>query len=95
MELTIEKLRLVLPSGYSDRAESIAREVIQQLAKRPFIGSYQVGQLTIPSISTYSGEVDGALASRIADAIHLQLNKTRSSQGLDTWHSTRLGTQER
>ena len=78
----IDTLNLRLPAGFAHRADAIARQIGRELARRPIWGNVQVATLQLPNIAVYGGESNQAVARRIAQSIHRQMNQTTLNQGL-------------
>jgi hypothetical protein len=79
--LAIDKLNLRLPHGFANRADAIVRQVGRELARWPITGDAQVPQLQLPKIMVNGGESNQAIARRIAQEIHSQMNNTSLKQG--------------
>ena len=74
--LTIDRLRLNLPSGYQQRAASIGRRLAVELAKMPLRHDLQLERLRLPPVDIVPGAGDGQIARRIAAAVQGRLEKT-------------------
>jgi hypothetical protein len=74
--LTIDRLRLSLPSGYESRAERIARLVADELASIPMPGDAWIERVSIPSVKVTQGASDRHVAGSIAGAIASHLNRS-------------------
>ncbi len=76
--LTIDRLRLHLPSGYQHRAAFIGRLLAAELAKMPLKRDLHLERLHLPPVDIVSGAGDGQIARHIAAAIQGQLEKTKT-----------------
>ena len=81
-ELLIETLNLRLPSGFEGRADAIARETAQQLARLAMDQSVQMDAVTVPTVRLQGGETNGVIARRIAQSIHARVSAPGSSGGV-------------
>ncbi len=71
--LTIDRLRLHLPSEYQDRAQLIARLVVDQLDQISLGKSRKIERLSLAPIAIAAGLPDLQLARVIATAVQTQL----------------------
>lgn len=79
--LTIDRLRLYLPSKYQDRAHFIARRVAEELAEISVGNDRKIDRLSMPPIRVAPGTTDQQVARQIALAVQTQMNgKGRSAQ---------------
>ncbi len=72
--LTIDRLRLHLPSAYRDRAHLIARMVAHELAEVPVGDSRKIDQVNLPPITVAPGTADQQVARQIAAAVQNRLD---------------------
>ena len=72
--LTIDRLRLHLPSEYQDRAHLIARRVADELAEVPVENGRKIDRVRMPPITVVAGTADQQIASQIVMAVQTQLN---------------------
>jgi len=79
--LTIDRLRLYLPSEYQDRAHFIARRVADELAGIPVGNDGKIDRVSTPPIRVAPGATDQQVARQIALAVQTQMNgKGKSAQ---------------
>ena len=74
--LTIDKLRLTLPSGFEPRAGRIARLVADELAALPLNESASMERLQLPALNVAHGASDRHVAGAIASAIAAQVSRS-------------------
>jgi hypothetical protein len=67
--LTIDHLRLSLPSGFEGRADRIARLVADELATAPMAQSAQIDRLDVPAVEIGAQSSDRQVATAIAARI--------------------------
>jgi hypothetical protein len=72
--ITIDNLNIKMPSGFGRRANPIARAAARQLSQLPVRHSLRLAKMAIPNVVLQGGETDTVIASRIARAIHRQIN---------------------
>lgn len=77
----IDTLNLQLPHGFADRADRIARQVGNELARLSIHHDVDVPMLQLPAITVHGGESNQVIARRIARAIHRQISNTSTTQG--------------
>lgn len=82
-EFSIDVLNIKLPSGFEHRADAIIREAARRLAAMPIAGSVEMEILSAPVVRTSVGETNGAIARRIAEAIHRQAMSGARQGGSD------------
>jgi hypothetical protein len=76
--LTIERLRLQLPSAFRDRAGEIARLVAEELAAVPMTADLQLDRLTVPPVEVSSLATDRDVARAVATSVYTGIrNETR------------------
>jgi len=88
--ISIDRLRLTLPTGFDRRADAVARRVAEELAGLPRVDSRRLARLTLPPLTLDPRLGDGEIARRIATAIHERLNAPDA--GGDTATATGRGT---
>ena len=72
--INIDHLNIQLPRGFESRANDIAHQTAQLLARYPHRSSCTIEKLNVPAILVHGGEANGVIAKKIAQAIHQQLN---------------------
>lgn len=77
MNLTIDRLRLQLPSGLEHRADAIARRLGDELARLPWSGSLNVQQLNLPAQTVQPAWSDQQIARHLAVAVQGQIVKQK------------------
>lgn len=77
----IDTLNLHVPHGFASRADRIARQVGNELARLPIYHDVEVPVLQLPAITVHGGESNYVIARRIAQAIHRQVINTSLTQG--------------
>ncbi len=77
--LTIDRLRLHLPSEYQDRAHLIAHMVANELAAVPVENDRKIDRVSIPPITVAPGTTDQQIARQITTAVQTQLNGEEKS----------------
>ncbi len=75
--LTIDRLRLHLPSGYRHRSASIGRLLAEELARIPLGRDLQIENLRLPSITIASGESDRRIARKITAAVAQRIETSK------------------
>lgn len=78
--LTIDRLRLHLPSEYQDRAQLIAHLVADQLDQISLGRTRKIEQLSLAPITIAAGLPDQQLARVIATAVQTQLGGRAASK---------------
>jgi hypothetical protein len=73
MNLTIERIRLQLPSGLEHRADAIARRLGDELARLPWSGSVSVQQVNVPAQTVQPAWSDQQIARHLALAVQGQI----------------------
>jgi hypothetical protein len=77
----IDTLNLHVPHGFASRADRIARQIGNELARLPIYHDVEVPLLQLPAITVHGGENNSVIARRIAQAIHRQVINTSLTQG--------------
>lgn len=75
--LTIDRLKLSLPSGFEKRADGIARLVASELAAFPVTRDAHVAHLSVPAVQIAPHATDRHIASAIAGGIRSRLGGPR------------------
>jgi hypothetical protein len=70
-----------VPHGFAGRADRIARQVGNELARLSIHRDVEVSMLQLPAITVHGGESNSVIARRIAQAIHRQVSNTSLTQG--------------
>jgi hypothetical protein len=78
--LTIDQLRLVLPSGFGPRAESIARRLGDELSRITVGASLRLERLDVAPVEIPHGASDVHVASSIAGAIRQGLRAAQTRE---------------
>jgi hypothetical protein len=78
--LTIDRLRLHLPSEYRDRAHLIARLVANELADVEVGSNRKIDRVSIPPITVALGTADQQIARQIATAVQTRLTGNGTNQ---------------
>lgn len=71
----IDNLNLRLPASLADRAESIARQLGEQLSQLSWSGSQSVSSIDVPTLVLHGGESDQVIAQHIARSLQHQLSE--------------------
>lgn len=77
----IDTLNLHLPPGFADRADRIARQIGNELARFSIDHNVDIPLLQLPAITVHGGESNHVIARRIARAIHRQISHPSTTQG--------------
>ena len=77
----IDTLNLCLPHGFAGRADRIARQVGNELARLSIHHDVDIPMLQLPAVTVHGGESNQVIARRIAQAIHRQVSNTSLTQG--------------
>lgn len=77
MNLTIDRIRLQLPSGLEHRADAIARRLGDELARLPWSGSLNVPQVNLPPQTVQPAWSDQQIARHLAVAVQGQIVRQR------------------
>ena len=72
-KITIDNLNIKMPSGFGQRANTIARATARQLSRLPISTSIRLANIATPKVVLQGGETDTVIARRIARAIHRQI----------------------
>lgn len=77
LNLTIDRIRLQLPSGMEHRADAIARRLGDELARLSWSGNLNVQQLNLPTQTVQTAWSDQQIARHLAVAVQGQITKQR------------------
>jgi hypothetical protein len=77
LNLTIDRLQLQLPAGFEHRADSIARRLVEELARLAWSESASAPQVNVPAQTVQPVWSDQQIAMHLAVALQAQIMRQR------------------